>query len=170
MSINYLFKCQIKRLNSNDIICFILKGSTIIILVLLMLWSVPAGGQNVMTLNQAINNGFLNRKNIQAGKSDLVIQRLQTEALYRKYWPQVSLEYTYLYNPVLQTSILPIGIFNSTYPADATMSIRFGTTWSQTAGVTVIQPLIDLSIPRRINEAKLQERITAASQIGRAHV
>jgi outer membrane protein TolC len=74
------------------------------------------------------------------------------------------LEYTYLYNPILQTSILPIGIFNSAYPADATMSIRFGTTWSQTAGITVIQPLIDLSIPRQINEVKLQERITSASQ------
>jgi len=145
-------------------ICFLLRGSPIILFTLLMLLSVPAGSQNVLTLNQAINNGFSNRKNIQAGKSDLVIQRLQTEALYKKYWPQVSLEYTYLYNPILQTSILPIGLFNSTYPADATISVRFGTTWSQTAGATVLQPLIDLSIPRRIDEAKLQELITAASQ------
>jgi outer membrane protein TolC len=98
------------------------------------------------------------------GKYDLLIRRLQTEALYKKYWPQVSLEYTYLYNPILQTSIMPIGIFNSAYPADATMSVQFGTKWSQTAGATVIQPLIDLSIPWQINEAKLQERITAASQ------
>jgi outer membrane protein TolC len=125
---------------------------------------IPAEGQNILTLNQAINNGFSNRKNIQAGKSDLLIRKLQTEALYKKYWPQVSLEYTYLYNPILQTSILPIGVFNSAYPADATMSLQFGTTWSQTAGATAIQPLIDLSIPRRINEAKLQERITLASQ------
>ena len=129
-----------------------------------MLFSVTVQSQNVLTLNQAINNGFLNRKNIQAGKSDLLIRRLQTDALYKKYWPQVSLEYSYLYNPILQTSILPIGIFNSAYPADATMSVRFGTTWSQTAGATLILPLIDLSIPRRINEAKIQERITTASQ------
>jgi outer membrane protein TolC len=44
------------------------------------------------------------------------------------------------------------------------MSLQFGTTWSQTAGATLTMPLIDLSIPRRINEAKLQERITTASQ------
>jgi outer membrane protein TolC len=44
------------------------------------------------------------------------------------------------------------------------MSLQFGTTWSQTAGATLIQPLIDLSIPRRIDEAKFQERISAASQ------
>jgi outer membrane protein TolC len=129
-----------------------------------MLFPVTARGQNILTLNQAINNGFLNRKNILAGKSDLVIRKLQTEALYKKYWPQVTLEYTYLYNPILQTSILPIGIFNSAYPVDATKSIQFGTKWSQTAGITASQPLFDLSILRKINESKLQERITSASQ------
>jgi len=164
MSENYLFKFQIHKIITNSRSCFILRGSSFIFLVILMLLSVYGQGQNVLTLKQAINNGFSNRKNIQAGKSDLVIRRLQTEALYKKYWPQASLEYTYLYNPILQTPILPIGIFNSAYPADATMNVRFGTTWSQTAGATIIQPLIDLSIQRHINEAKLQERITAASQ------
>ena len=164
MSIYYLFKCQIKKVITYGMSCFIKKGSSVIVLAILMLWSVTSQSQNVLTLHQAINNGFSNRKNIQAGKSDLQIQRLQTEALFKKYWPQVSLEYTYLYNPILQTSILPIGIFNSSYPADATMSLQFGTTWSQTAGAKVIQPLIDLSIPRRIDEARLQERITSASQ------
>lgn len=164
MPVSYLFKCQIKKFIHNGKIYFKIRGSSVIVLTILLLLAVPAGGQNILTLNQAINNGFSNRKNIQAGKSDLLIRKLQTEALYKKYWPQVSLEYTYLYNPVLQTSILPIGIFNSSYPADATMSVRFGTTWSQTAGVTAIQPLLDFSIPRQINEAKLQERITAATQ------
>lgn len=124
----------------------------------------PAKAQVTLTLSQAINNAIANRKNIQAGKSDQIIRKLQTDALYRKYWPQVNVEYTYLYNPILQTSILPIGVFNPSYPADATKSIQFGTKWSQTAGLTLNQPLIDLSINRQINEAKLQERITAASQ------
>ena len=126
--------------------------------------SVTASGQRTLTLSQAINNAFSNRKNIQAGKSDLIIRQLQTEALYRKYWPQVNAEYTYLYNPILQTSILPIGVFNPAYPADATKSIQFGTNWSQAAGVTVSQPLLDMSIHRQISESKLQERITAATQ------
>jgi len=164
MSENYLFKFQLHKIITKSRICFIKRGGSFIFVIILMLLSVYAQGQNTLTLKQAINNGFSNRKNIQAGKSDLVIRRLQTESLYKKYWPQVSLEYTYLYNPILQTSILPIGIFNSTYPANATMNVQFGTTWSQTAGATIIQPLIDLSIQRHINEAKLEERITAASQ------
>ena len=164
MSENYLFKFQLHKIITKSRICFIKRGGSFIFVIILMLLSVYAQGQNTLTLKQAINNGFSNRKNIQAGKSDLVIRRLQTESLYKKYWPQVSLEYTYLYNPILQTSILPIGIFNSTYPANATMNVQFGTTLSQTAGATIIQPLIDLSIQRHINEAKLEERITAASQ------
>jgi outer membrane protein len=120
--------------------------------------------QSTLTFSQAINTAFQNRKNIQAGKLDESIRKLQTDALYRKYWPQVNLGYTYLYNPILQTSILPIGVFNPTYPANATKSVQFGTTWSQTAGVTLNQPLLDVSINRQINEAKLQERIASASQ------
>ncbi len=133
-----------------------------IVLLFAIQYSVQA--QETLTLSQAINNAIANRKNIQAGKSDQLIRKLQTDALYRKYWPQVSAEYTYLYNPILQTSILPIGVFNPSYPADATKSIQFGTKWSQTAGLTLSQPLIDVSVNRQINEAKLQERIAAAAQ------
>jgi len=132
--------------------------------VLLFAIQYSAEAQEKLTLSQAINNAIANRKNIQAGKSDQIIRKLQTDAMYRKYWPQVNVEYAYRYNPILQTSILPIGVFNPAYPADATKSIQFGTKWSQTAGLTLSQPLIDVSINRQINEAKLQQRITAASQ------
>lgn len=126
--------------------------------------SMRATAQNAITLKQAINNGLSNRKNINAGKLDIDIRKLQTQTLYRKYLPQISAEYTYLYNPILQTSILPIGIFNPTFPLDATKSVQFGTKWSQSIGMTVYQPLLDVSVKRNINVAKLQERITNASQ------
>ena len=136
----------------------------LICLCFMMLLSINANAQNIITLKQAINSGLMNKKNIIAGKLDITIRKLQTQALYRKYWPQVSFEYSYLYNPILQTSILPIGIFNPAYAPDATKSIQFGTKWSQTAGITANQPLLDLSIQRQINEAKLQERIATLSQ------
>jgi len=164
MSLFTSFKYQNNNAISVVTIYFGLRAGSIILLTILLLYSGSAPGQNVLSLKQAINSGFLKRKTIQSGKSDLIIMKLQTEALYKKYLPQISVEYNYLYNPILQTSVLPIGVFNSAYPADAKMNLRFGTTWSQTAGVTVLQPLIDFSIARRINESKLQERITAASQ------
>ena len=130
----------------------------------IMLLSNNVSAQNIVTLKQAISDGLMNRKNISAGKLDVTIRKLQTQSLYRKYWPQVSVEYSYLYNPILQTSIFPIGVFNPAYAPDATKSVQFGTKWSQSAGVTATQPLLDLSIQRQIKEAKLQERIVALSQ------
>lgn len=135
-----------------------------IIITLLLILPFNSNAQSIISLSQAINNGLANKKNITAGKLNITISNLQTQGLYKKYWPQVSAEYQYLYNPILQTSILPIGVFNPTYPADATKSVQFGTKWTQSAGLTATQPLLDLSIQRHINEAKLQERIAALSQ------
>ena len=130
----------------------------------LLVMSIYASGQPVLTMQQAIRDAMANRKYIQAGKLDSTIQRLQTEALYKKYGPQVALEYTYQYNPILQSSVFPVGIFNPELPVDATETIQFGTTWSQAAGVTVTQPLFDASTSRKISESKLQEKISLAGQ------
>ena len=164
MSEIHLIKRRLGKLKIKGILCRMLCRSSYFLLTALLLWSTPSVAQKRLTLSDAINKSFLSRKSMLAGRSDLTIRKLQTEALYRKYWPQVSAEYTYLYNPILQTSILPIGIFNPSYPIDATKSIQFGTKWSQTAGITVNQPLLDLSIQRSIREAKMQESITLASQ------
>ena len=135
-----------------------------IIIILLLILPFNSNAQSIISLPQAINNGLANKKNIIAGKLNITISNLQTHALYKKYWPQIAAEYNYLYNPILQTSILPIGIFNPAYPADATKSVQFGTKWTQSAGLTATQPLLDVSIRSQIKEAKLQERIAALSQ------
>lgn len=134
------------------------------ILIMLLLPTLNVHSQRIITLPQAIQNGIANKKNISAGKLDANISNLQTQAMYRKYWPQVSAEYTYMYNPILQTSILPIGIFNPNYPIDATKNVKFGTTWTQSAGLTAFQPLINVSIQKQIHEAKIKERIAVLSQ------
>ncbi len=154
---------------SNELTMSILKiGKKIylllIIITVFLLPSKVATAQIKITLSQAINNGLANKKNILAGKLDATISNLQTKALYQKYLPQLSAEYQYLYNPILQTSILPIGMFNASYPIDATKSVQFGTKWTQSAGLTATLPLFDLSIQRHINESKLKEQISALSQ------
>ncbi len=161
-------------MNSNGLLKFIQKNSctfkieknifSFFAIVVLMLFAISTNAQTIITLSQAINNGLTNKKNITASKLNLRISNLQMQALYQKYLPQISAEYNYLYNPILQTSILPIGIFNPNYPIDATTNVKFGTTWTQSAGLTANLPLLDLSIKRKINEAKLQERIAALSQ------
>lgn len=121
--------------------------------------------QNIITLSQAIHLALQNRNNLKAGKYNELIGKLQTESLYRKYWPKVDAQYSYINNPILQTSIIPIGIFNPAFPPDATKNINFGTKWNQTAGLNLTQPILDLSVDKQISESKLNERITKESQL-----
>lgn len=125
--------------------------------------------QQTTSLSQAINAAFSNRKNMEAGKIDIIIQQLKTKALYKQYGPQVSAEYNYNYNPILQSSIIPVGKFNPALPTDATATLQFGTTWSQSAGITASQPLFDATIKKQINESRLQEKISTASQAQTAY-
>jgi outer membrane protein TolC len=164
MSLKHLLKYKPETPDSKGCTGYGKNLIALLYLCFIMLLSINASAQNIVTLKQAISSGLMNKKNVIAGKLDVTVRKLQTQALYRKYWPQVSIEYSYLFNPILQSSILPIGIFNPAYAPDATKSIQFGTKWSQSAGVTANQPLLDLSIQRQINEAKLQERIAALSQ------
>lgn len=163
------FLWDINKLNRKFkviVVLFSVRGLAVVsgIILLPVVQIMNSYGQTQLSLKQAIISALANRKNIEAGKLDISIRKLQTEALLKKYWPQLSMEYNYQYNPILQTSILPIGIFNPAYPADATKSVQFGTKWSQAAGLTLTQPLLDATIPRLQNEARLQEKITAAAQ------
>ena len=121
-------------------------------------------GQPPLSLPQAIRAAWSNRKNMQAGRLDSAIERLQTQALIHKYLPQLSLEYSYQYNPLLQSSIIPVGKFNPSLPPNSTESIQFGTTWSGAAGLSLVQPLVDAEIKNQIRESRLQERISGATQ------
>ena len=140
-----------------------IKKYLLLIIVFTLIGNI-ASTQSIITLAQAINAALSNRKNIQSGKIDIAIQQLKTKALYKKYGPQVSAEYNYNYNPILQSSIIPVGIFNPALPSDATERIQFGTTWAQSAGITATQPLYDATISKQINENRLLEKISIASQ------
>ncbi|MDZ4795695.1 MAG: TolC family protein [Bacteroidota bacterium] len=143
------------------------KTFTLVIMILLIVARLCA--QSTTTLSQAINAAFINRNNIQADKIDITIQQLKTKSLYKKYGPQVSAEYNYTYNPILQSSIIPVGKFNSTLPPDATATIQFGTTWTQSAGITATQPLFDATIKKQINESLLLEKISRTLQAQSAY-
>lgn len=119
--------------------------------------------QNMLTLKKAVENALTRNKNMISGRVETDIRIQQTKALYRHYMPRVSAEYSYVFNPILPTSILPIGVFNPNFPPDATQSVRFGTTWSQTAGVNAEQSLLDFSTKRKIQEARVSEKISMAS-------
>ena len=140
-----------------------MKKLTAFCVIFTLLYQVSAPAQDVLTLREAIQESWTHRKNIEAEALNPKIQNLQSQALKKKYAPQVSLEYEYQYNPILQSSILPVGKFNPALPSDAKESVQFGTTWSQAAGINLLQPLIDEKVKQQIRESHLNEQLASAS-------
>ncbi len=111
-----------------------------------------------LTADSCIAAALHNKNTLKAKKQEQLIAGLKTQELNAKYWPQISLAYDYRYNPIIQTSILPIGQFNAV-PTDEKRAIQFGTAWQQSAGATLYQPLIDATISSMAAESRLNERL-----------
>ncbi|MFC5407712.1 TolC family protein [Larkinella bovis] len=133
-----------------------MKTYTALFLLCLTGFGLPA--QTPLSLDSCIRVALKNRASIKALSQDQLLAALKTADLRAKYWPQVSLNYNYRYNPIIQTSIVPVGQFFQ--PAtDEVRAIRFGTPWQQNAGATVYQPLWDASIASQVAESKIQDRL-----------
>jgi outer membrane protein len=127
-------------------------------LLLLGMTFTSAYSQTTLSLDSCIKSAIRNRASIKSLSQDQLVAALKTADLKAKYWPQVSLNYDYRYNPIIQTSIVPIGQFFPE-PTNETRALRFGTPWQQNAGATVYQPLWDASIASQVAESKIQDRL-----------
>lgn len=127
-------------------------------ILLLGLSSVNLHAQATLSLDSCVKVAIENRAKIKSLSQDQLAAALKTADLKAKYWPQVSLNYDYRYNPIIQTSIVPIGEFYP-QPTSEVRGLRFGTKWQQNAGATVYQPLWDASIASLVAESKIQDRL-----------
>lgn len=114
-------------------------------------------------LSACINLALANKANIQAVKTDVIVANLQALEARNKYVPQISLAYEYRYNPTIPSQIIPIGQLSAT-PSHELRAVQFGTSWQQTAGVNLTQPLVDFTIKSKIAESKINEKVKLADQ------
>lgn len=132
-----------------------LTGSIILILIISL--SYRLSGQEIKLIT-CIDAALANRANIKAVRTDIEIAKLQTSSAYQKYLPDLSLSYNYRYNSIIPTQIIPVGQFNQ-IPTDEKRPIKFGTIWQQNSGLSLYQPLIDLSIKSRVAESRINEKL-----------
>ncbi len=111
-----------------------------------------------ITLKECIEKGLANKVSLKIAKTEQLLASLKSIEAKGKYLPQISLAYDYRYNPIIATQVVPVGQFNPV-PTNETRGIQFGTNWQQNAGLTVYQPIIDLTVKNRFTESKLKELI-----------
>lgn len=114
--------------------------------------------QNNFTLKNYIIDAIKNKSNIASLNMLSEIEALKTAQLNAGFLPQVSLAYDVIYNPIIRSSIVPVGKFNPT-PTDEVRAIKFGTNFQQSLGVQAYQPIIDATIKSKIAESKIQQKI-----------
>ncbi len=133
---------------------------------LLLLISGPLVGQNLqnLTLIEAIQMALQNKPRLKSFELKSQIEASKTEVLKLQRQPVVSGQLDVQLNPVLQTSVIPVGVFNPALGSDATASVRFGTLWQNSAGIQVSQSLYDPSITAQIREQEFQQQFIAADR------
>ena len=135
-----------------------MKTLVIPIFVFLAL-NLPGYSQNNrITLTECVDSALRNKADIQAVRVDKLIAQLQTKENYTGYVPRISLGYDFRYNIVIPSQIVPVGQFNP-IPTDEMRAIRFGTKWQQNAGLSLYQPLLDLSVKSHIAESRINEKL-----------
>ena len=143
-----------------------MKFSIHISFLLALLVSGQAVAQNLqnLTLPNAIQFALDHKPGLKTFELDAQIAAAKTGILKLKRQPQVSAAVDVQLNPVLQTSVIPVGAFNPALGSDATATVRFGTLWQNTAGITVSQTLYDPSIAAQIREQEFQQQLIAADR------
>jgi outer membrane protein len=130
----------------------------IIIAVIIMGLPFRVYSGDKITLSACLDSALRNKADIEAARTDKLIASLQVRNVKAGYIPQVSLAYDYRYYAVIPTQLVPVGMFYPV-PTDEMKGIKFGTQWQQIAGLSVYQPLIDLTISSRLRENRINEKL-----------
>ncbi|MGL4292883.1 MAG: TolC family protein [Bacteroidales bacterium] len=116
------------------------------ICVFLFLFSVLSGGaQQLLTLKESIRLTIGQKPSQEVLRLEQRQAELSREEIKAQWWPEIDFSYNYRYNPVVATTIIPIGQFDVNNPTNAVRGIKMGTEWQQNTGISVKQPVLDIS-------------------------
>lgn len=117
-----------------------------------------------LTLPDAIKAAKNNRHLLGSLEMETRISQLKTTELNARYLPKISLDYNYQYHPIIASGIIPLGELNPNVPTGAGKALKMGTSYTQNAGLTVQQPLLDISVSKLVRESKLQEKLARLNE------
>ncbi|MEG1617295.1 MAG: TolC family protein [Bacteroidales bacterium] len=138
-----------------------------LILFMLLIASCSLGArtaqkESVLTLEMCIERALLNRKSIEAARVRVQEQNLSMREIKARWLPEISLSYDYRFNPIIATTLIPIGQFDINNPTNTVRGIRMGSKWQQNGGMTLSQPLIDFAVHRALKRGKLEQSLAEA--------
>lgn len=120
-----------------------------------------ANCQIKISLEEAVSLAIKNRPSVIKSNLDTEIAREQWNESKRKYTPDIRGEITLQYNPIIATSIIPVGQLTPGAATDETRAVQFGQPWSNSAGIRGKQVLYSPGLRSELKEKRLEvERAT----------
>jgi outer membrane protein TolC len=118
-----------------------------------------------ISLGEAVELALKNKPSLKRAALDGTIAIQNLEESKRKYIPDITSEFTVQYNPIIPTSIIPIGQFNPQNPTLDTRAVKFGLPWSNTAGINARQAIFDPSLQNEIKERKIELELAELNRL-----
>lgn len=136
-----------------------------LIILVICCGSAYCQSQVQVSLKEAVELALKNKPSLKRASLDGSIARQSLEQSKRKYIPEITSEIAIQYNPIIPTSIIPIGQFNPQNPTLDTRAVKFGLPWSNTAGITARQVIFDPSLQNEIKERKIDLAISELNRL-----
>jgi outer membrane protein len=123
-----------------------------IILIFLSSFALTANAQvKTLTLKDALSYALQNKADAKKAKLDVENSEYKIQEIRSRALPQISLNGSLTYNPILQTSVIDGAAFGA---PGTTIQATFGQKWSSGAGISLTQAIFDQSVFRGLRAAK----------------
>ena len=123
-----------------------------IILIFLSSFALTANAQvKTLTLKDALSYALQNKADAKKAKLDVENSEYKIQEIRSRALPQISLNGSLTYNPILQTSVIDGAAFGA---PGTTIQATFGQKWSSGAGISLTQAIFDQSVFTGLRAAK----------------
>jgi outer membrane protein TolC len=117
-----------------------------------------------LSLEEALTVAARQQPDLRNAEADLRYAIAGTRAAKAAYLPQLTVETDMRYNAIIPTSILPGNALNPSGDPNKLTPVKFNTTWNNSAGLRLIQPIYDPSKLVAINNGRTASDLAMARQ------
>ncbi len=117
-----------------------------------------------MTLDEALQIARKQQPDLLNAKRNIAYAEAATREAKSSYYPKLTAEGDYRYNPVIQTTVLPSNAFNPANDPKELVPIQFGTPWNGAVGLRLKQALYEPEKLATVNSSKIAVDLAKAQE------
>ncbi|HLO81216.1 MAG TPA: TolC family protein [Chitinophagaceae bacterium] len=117
-----------------------------------------------MTLDEALQIARKQQPDLLNAKRNISYAEVATREAKSSYYPKLTVEGDYRYNPIIQTTVLPSNAFNPANDPKELVPIQFGTPWNGAFGLRLKQALYEPEKLATVNSSKIAVDLAKAQE------